>query len=146
ATNGHKAKIHVLAKRLEMDVFDLHLFVKEITGKHSIKALTTTEAGSCLDEMERLCKERGTKNIPNMRVSGKMRGKILKYMHLLEWKEYQMWGLARKVCQHDIPFNGSNHDKFNWLTRRDGWKLFEALRAIYDRKQKTIEEKNEKAI
>ncbi|MFQ5630571.1 MAG: phage protein GemA/Gp16 family protein [bacterium] len=134
ATNGHKAKLHVLASKLNFDTFDLHAFINERTGKTSIKELTTTEAGRCIGDMERKLTEAGVPNIPDTRVTGAMRGKILKYKHLLKMHDVHFWNFVRKVVGHDVPVASSNHVRFNWLTKEDGYKVLEGLKAIYGRR------------
>ena len=115
----------------------MHAEVHKLTGKTSIKALTTTEAGRVINHFEDKLDALGRPNIPHTRVNGRMRGKILKYKHLLKWHDVHFWNFVKKMIGHDVPVAASSHARFNWVTSDEAYKVLEGLKAIYTRAKTT---------
>lgn len=130
ATSGMMRKIRFLARRLEFDQTQMYDFCET----DSLRKLTTAQAGRKIEAMEALLAEMGKPNLPAERISGRQRALVMKYVYLLGWHKAHFWNWARKVLGHHLPVRGGDFEKFNWVSRGDGRKLVEGLKAIEGRR------------
>lgn len=117
-TEKQRKLLFVLAKQRGMDNELLHSYVETQTGKQSITEVTTQEAKTLIDGLQ---KKKQT-------VKGYITEKQLKYVkglcQCLSWEEKALRQFIEK--QYGIS-------NVNWLTSKQAAKLIEGLKSIWEK-------------
>lgn len=128
-TAAQLRKIHACARECGMDDDLLHIAVRDITGRGSLKDLTAAEACRVIDAMEGKTDSGPSKDA----ATPKQMGYIKDLMKRLGWVDEKMEpdmarldGMCKKYAKVD------NH---KWLSRTGASNIIEALKKMQERQR-----------
>lgn len=128
-TAAQLRKIHACARECGMDDDLLHIAVRDITGRSSLKDLTAAEACRVIDAMEGKTDSGPSKDA----ATPKQMGYIKDLMKRLGWVDEKMEpdmarldGMCKKYAKVD------NH---KWLSRTGASNIIEALKKMQERQR-----------
>lgn len=126
-TTAQLRKIHACARECGMDDDLLHIAVRDITGRGSLKELTAAEACLVIDTMEGKTDSRQAKDA----ATSKQMRYIKDLMKQLGWTDEKtepdmarLDGMCKKYAKVD---------SHKWLSRKGASNIIEALKKMLDR-------------
>lgn len=131
-TAAQLRKIHVCARECGMDDDLLHIAVKDITGRSSLKELTAAEACCVIDTMEGITDS----SMAEDTATPKQMRYIEDLMKRLGWVDEKMEpdmarldGMCKKYAKVD---------SHKWLSRKGASNIIEALKKMQERQRTQV--------
>lgn len=128
-TAAQLRKIHACARECGMDDDLLHIAVRDITGRSSLKDLTAAEACRVIDAMEGKTDSGPSKDA----ATPKQMGYIKDLMKRLGWVDEKME--PDMACLDGMCKKYAKVDSHRWLSRKGASNIIEALKKMQERQR-----------
>lgn len=129
-TPSQMRKIYALARNAGMDDDLLHIYVKNVTGKGSLRTLTVMEAVQVIDRME----GREQKRVSGGHMTQRQEAFLWQLVTELEWVDEE--GKPDRERLNRFIKARFRADHYRFLSSCQAGKVIEALKAMRDRERR----------